>query len=324
MAARMEPAPLDAPLRDLRRLRAADLDSLLAAALREWRERLDWDFSKSADLVTRFVDMQALSGYALMDGREAAGYTYYVLEEHKGLIGDLYVRDAFRTPENENRLLEAALEDLFAGPDIRRIEAQLVMIDAFGGRRMPFQRFLRAYERLFMMLDMMAHPLPPRSAGAQGLAIQHWGDPQQEVSARLIAEAYDGHVDSLINDQYRSVEGARRFLFNIVQYPGCGTFFKPASLAAYDASSGRMVGLCLASLVGPQCGHITQICVAPRVRGRGIGYELMRQALRALREAGCRRTSLTVTASNRGAVTLYQGLGFSTLRRFCAYVWEGF
>ena len=71
MAARLEPAPR-APspsLVDLRHLRSEDLDPLLDEEVEAWRELLDWDFAKSADLVRRFVDMRALSGFALVDRR---------------------------------------------------------------------------------------------------------------------------------------------------------------------------------------------------------------------------------------------------------------
>jgi ribosomal protein S18 acetylase RimI-like enzyme len=95
-------------------------------------------------------------------------------------------------------------------------------------------------------------------------------------------------------------------------------------LAAFDRLNGRICGICLASLVMPHCGHITQICVAPWLRGAGVGYELLRQSLHLLREAGCRKTSLTVTASNREAIKLYEDVGFTTIRKFFAYVWEGY
>ena len=72
------------------------------------------------------------------------------------------------------------------------------------------------------------------------------------------------------------------------------------------------------------CGHITQVCVSPWARGAGVGYELLRQSLEALAAFGCRRTSLTVTASNTGAVELYERIGFRTTEKFSAYVWEGF
>jgi ribosomal protein S18 acetylase RimI-like enzyme len=329
MAARLEPTPY-APspsLVDLRHLRAEDLDALLDEEVETWWQLLDWDFGKSADLVRRFVDMRALNGFALVDDGEAAGYAYYVLEEQKGLIGDLFVRDAFCNDENESRLIHSVLGALTAAPHISRIESQLMMWHAEG--ELPMARNLHSFERNFMMLEMAEARLDPdrrrgSTQAASKVYLDRWSDQYQEPAAQLIADAYKGHVDSLINDQYRSMAGARRFLFNIVQYPGCGTFFKPASVAAFDRLSGRICGICLASLVMPYCGHITQICVAPWARGAGVGYELLRHSLTLLREAGCRKTSLTVTASNRNAIQLYEDIGFNTIRQFCAYVWEGF
>lgn len=325
MAARLEPTPR-APspnLVDLRHLRSEDLDRLLDEEVEAWRHLLDWDFGKSADLVRRFVDMRALNGFALVDDGEAAGYAYYVLEEHKGLIGDIFVRDAFYSAENQNRLLESILEALTAAPQVGRIESQLMMWQPSGN--MPMGRFLSGFERNFMMLDMDRAAFDPARRPAHNrVYLDRWSDQYQEPAAQLIAAAYQGHVDSLINDQYRTVAGARRFLFNIVQYPGCGTFFKPASVAAFDRLNGRISGICLASLVMPYCGHITQICVAPWARGTGVGYELLRQSIALLQAAGCRKTSLTVTASNREAIKLYEAVGFTTTRKFFAYVWEGF
>ena len=108
MAARIEAAPgTPTPeLLDLRQLTAADLAPLLEEETAAWRETLDWDFGNSAQLVERFVDLHALNGHALIEDGEAIGYTYYVYEEHKGLVGDLYVRASARTPENERRLLD--------------------------------------------------------------------------------------------------------------------------------------------------------------------------------------------------------------------------
>ncbi|HUE03552.1 MAG TPA: N-acetyltransferase [Bryobacteraceae bacterium] len=331
MAARLDPATR-APspsLVDLRHLRSEDLDVLLDEEVETWRRLLDWDFAKSADLVRRFVDMRALNGFALVEDGEVFGYAYYVLEEHKGLIGDLFVREAFASAENESRLLASVLEAVTAAPQVVRIESQLMMWHAASA--LPLARQLSSFERNFMMLEMPHAALDPAwrwtrplALGANRVYIERWADQYQEPASQLIAAAYQGHVDSLINDQYRSIAGARRFLFNIVQYPGCGTFYKPASVAAFDRLTGRICGICLASLVMPYCGHITQICVAPAARGEGVGRELLRQSLSLLRQAGCRKTSLTVTASNREAIRLYEDLGFMTTRRFFAYVWEGF
>ena len=85
---------------DLRRLSAGQLESLLLEETAAWRDLLDWEFEKSADLVRRFVDMHALNGCALLEDGEVVGYLYYVLEENKGLLGVLFfqaeggIRDA--------------------------------------------------------------------------------------------------------------------------------------------------------------------------------------------------------------------------------------
>jgi ribosomal protein S18 acetylase RimI-like enzyme len=308
------------PVVELRRISTEQLEPLLEEETAEWRSELDWDFRLSGDLVRRFVHMQALSGFALMHGAYAAGYCYYVCEEGKGLIGDLYVRRAFRTLENENILLGAVLDAVWRSAGVRRVEAQLMMLSSPLERSIPRHNWFHSYPRYFLdapLEKVTTLPIKPHS----GSSIVPWTVNRHDQTARLIAQAYQGHVDSQINDQYRSPGGARRFLTNIVQYPGCGAFFPPASLAAIDAE-GRLRGVSLASLVAADIGHITQVCVAASERGTGLGYELVRQSMVTLAAHGCRCVSLTVTASNDTAVGLYERMGFKNRRNFAAYVWE--
>ena len=328
MAARLHPAPSPTEeIVDLRRLSARHLDALLAEEIATWRAELEWDFEKSADLVRRFMDLRALNGSALVEGGEVTGYTYYVLEDNKGLIGDLYVRRGVRTLERENRLLESVLEAVMLSPQISRVECQLMMMQPLATRLMPRPKYLKTFERNFMRIDLKDAPLKEGRV-RRPVYIEKWSDFYQEAAAQLIAAAYTGHIDGQINDQYRSAAGARRFLHNIVQYPGCGMFHRPASYAAFEASgaasAGNLCGMSLASMVAPNCGHITQICVSPDTRGTGVGHELLRQSLRALRDVDCGSASLTVTAANQDAVSLYERIGFETRRRFSACVWEGF
>jgi ribosomal protein S18 acetylase RimI-like enzyme len=323
MAARLHPAPASfQEIVDLRRLSVRDLEPLLAEESAVWREELEWDFEKSADLVRRFVELRALSGSALLEYGAITGYVYYVLEENKGLVGDLYVRREFRGIERESCLLEAALDSVMATPNVMRVECQLMMLGAARGNA-PRSQYLSTFERNFMRIDLERAPLKT-SRLRRAIYLERWSDHYQDAAGQLIAGAYAGHIDGRINDQYRSSAGARRFLYNIVQYPGCGAFYRPASYAAFDAATGRLCGVSLASLVAPDCGHITQICVAPEVQGTGVGYELLRQSLTTLRDVRCRAASLTVTAANTQAVALYERVGFETIRRFSAFVWEGF
>lgn len=306
---------------ELRRIAAERLDPLLEEETATWRSQLDWDFRQSADLVRRFVHMQALSGFALMSNDKVAGYAYFVCEEGKGLIGDLYMLREHRTVLNENVLLQAALDAIWLTPGVRRVEAQLMMLSSPLDRAIPYQNRSQCHPRYFMEAPLgPAVHLPPKRQ--PGISIARWAPSRHDDTARLIANAYQGHLDGQINDQYRSVAGARRFLMNIVQYPGCGTFFGPASYAAVSTQGSELRGVSLASLVAEDVGHITQVCVARSHQGTGLGYELVRQSLLALAAHGCRSVSLTVTASNQNAVQLYRRMGFTTLRDFAAYIWE--
>ncbi len=307
---------------DLRQLRSDDLEALLAEEIDEWHQKLDWDFSSCAELVQRFVSMRALTGYGLVTANRVVGYVYYVCEERKGLIGDLYVMKKYRNESSENQLLAPVLENLSAAPWVKRIESQLMMLSRCFDRSMPHSSKMRLYPRTFMeiALDRVV-ALPPKGRG-HPVAYEGWNDRFQDDAARVIAAAYRGHIDSEINDQYRSPAGARRFLLNIVQYPGCGTFFQPASVVAIGANR-RPCGICLSSLVRHDVGHITQVCIGPELRGAQIGYEMLRRSLTELRKQGCRKATLTVTTANEMAIRLYRSMGFLPCRSFAAYVWDG-
>ena len=121
-------------LAPLSRLGSAALDPLLDEEVHLWRRQLRWDYRPSADLVRHYVGVQSLSGFALMTGGEAVGYSYFVVDDNKGLIGDLYVRDRWRTAENEHRLLAEVVGALVCRPSIRRIESQLML---FSSARAP-------------------------------------------------------------------------------------------------------------------------------------------------------------------------------------------
>lgn len=320
----MEPA-----LCDLRDLHAPGLNELLAEESAFWRDVLAWDFENSASLVRKFVEIRALNGYAVICDGRVAGYAYFVFEDHKGLIGDLYVRQQFRGPwaggPFEIRLLQAVLNDLRSSGQVRRIESQLMTFLGpmpEGGLRLA--SYLRTFPRDFLIAKLPLEVPVKRKDISPRITLFPWQERYQEGAAQLIRDAYRGHVDSEINDQYRSLPGARKFLFNIIQYPGCGNFFAAGSLAAFDTDRGTLAGICLTSVVAPESGHITQICVAKEWQGRGVGYELLRQSLELLESRGMKKVSLTVTSENTQALGLYERMGFKRIRHFPAYVWEGF
>lgn len=327
---------------DLRQFRSSQLDELLTAQTEEWRRDLDWDYSSSADLIRQYIEARILPGYVLVDGGPQNpplhGYGFFIYEAQKGLIGDLYVHPAHRQParQAERRLLDHMIETLQGTPGVVRIEAQLMAFRPDDLAASFTRADFRAYRRHFLHLDL--NPGPGRPAAPADLdpaslplaatlpladiRLEPWSSLAFEEPARLILQAYRGHVDSLINDQYRHFAGAVRFLNNIAHYPGCGYFDAVSSLLARDRDSGRLEAMVLISRVRPDVAHITQICVAPQRQGRGLGRALLEAALLRLRRQSLRAVTLTVTRDNEPACTLYQRLGFVSRRDFDAYVWE--
>jgi ribosomal protein S18 acetylase RimI-like enzyme len=153
--------------------------------------------------------------------------------------------------------------------------------------------------------------------------IRPWVEGDYQPSAAVITAAYRGHVDAQINDQYHTLSGSLRFLNNIVRFPGCGVFDAESSFVALDRKAKSLIGLILCSRVRNNVGHVTQVCVLPEYRSRGIGESLLAATEGSLRRRNFALLSLTVTEANARAVALYRRLHYVSERIFDAFVWEG-
>ena len=77
---------------------------------------------------------------------------------------------------------------------------------------------------------------------------------------------------------------------------------------------GDVVGTVIAGFDGYR-GWVYHLAVHPRVRRRGFGRELMREAEVRLRALGCPKVNLQVRSSNTRVVEFYEALGYSTEAR---------
>src|SRR6201984_2698414 len=108
---------------DLRQTTVRQLEPLLEEEARHWRDELHWDYRGALDLIKRFLEAHALCGSVAFENGSAAGYSFYVLEEQKGLIGGLYVSPRFSQADIGRRLLEEMLFSMRALPQLSRIQA---------------------------------------------------------------------------------------------------------------------------------------------------------------------------------------------------------
>ena len=309
---------------DLRHFSSADLRPLLEEEIRLWAGLLCWDYSSSAEMILRYMDAKFLPGYAAVSRGQVFGYSFFVYENSKGVIGDLFVREREDRAEKqhvEHRLLTHVIETLQQSPGVHRIEAQLLAHETGSAVRAFQEQGFSRHTRLFMNLPL-AEAVPEKRTFRE-IEIRRWTEQDYQLAASVIMAAYRNHVDSEINDQYRTLSGSLRFLNNIVRFPGCGNFDPESSFVAVEKSTHALVGIILCSRVRHDVGHVTQICVLPEYRSFGLGRALLACAIANLRHRKFSALSLTVTEANARAVELYQHLGFSKEREFDAFVWEG-
>jgi ribosomal protein S18 acetylase RimI-like enzyme len=305
---------------DLRQYPSRSLEPLFQQEIQRWRDELHWDYRPSVELIRKFIDSRALGGFVVTEGGKPAGYGFYVLEESKGLIGGLFVSSDYPQEPITRKLIAEMVAALHATPRLSRVEAQLM---PFGTELDPtfLSKYFRLHTRQFMFLPLDQANLTGKPLSS-GLRLETWSDRAFEPAAKLIQLAYANHVDGEINDQYRTDAGAMKFLRNIILLPGCGQFLPEASFLARPASGEPPVGMVLTSTVAEGVAHTTQICVMPGYQGHGVGRSLMEASILALRRRKYHALSLTVTGVNKQAVELYEHLGFRTIKKFAAGVWQ--
>ncbi len=329
MTSLLQPAIPVFEVLDLRHYSAESLRPILEAESRQWAEKLSWDYRASITLLLQYLDARLLPGFVAVEHGRVIGYTFCVYEDRKAVIGDVFALPeaaGCTQTEIEAVLLEHLITLLKNSPGVERIESQLLLHTHELHAGLFRAHGFAVYERIFMDLDLQA--LPEQDAGARErklaghhLRLRAWQDSDFNPAGSLIAHAYEGHLDSTINDQYRSVAGSLRFLHNIIRFPGCGIFDAGASQVLVHEASGALAGLVLCSRVRGDVEHVTQLCVAARARGAGLGSLLLRAATETLRTRGFARLSLTVTGGNARAAALYRQVGFEQRHSFDAMVW---
>ena len=314
---------------DLRHFSARQLRPLLEQEALLWQRRLNWDYGSSTELLLEYLDSRVLPGFVALDRGKICGLTFCVYEAQKSVVGDVFSVTDQGEPSIAitGVLLQHLLDLLRASPTVNRIESQLLLYDSGSLDLFFLPEGFERHPRLFMECDLAAGGMADRRQrsafkGADGrpLTLAPWSNEHYQPIAELIHEAYAGHVDSTINDQYRTLHGSLRFLHNIVRFPGCGVFEAGHSWVLTEGTGGAPVAVVLCSRVAANVAHVTQLCVAPRERGLGLGRGLLQHCMAELQGAGFEAISLTVTEQNEAAARLYRQLRFAVRHRFDAMV----
>jgi ribosomal protein S18 acetylase RimI-like enzyme len=285
-----------------------------------WMSDLRWDYSSIRQILASFMRQQLLPGYvAIADEKKPIGYTYFLVNHAKGIIGALYVSNGSDSQEAVEELISLAITCLKESQSIQRIEAQI----------MPFQNvnltpvFTRHgfwyYPRYYLSLELQGSP--KKFVFRPLEKIIPWNSAYLERAAEMTLMSYRNQTDAEICEDYRTQAGCESYLRSLVENPGCGVFMPDASFMALDAHNAPC-GFIICCRISNGEGMIPQIAVHPSYQGRNLGNTLMTRSFEQLRARGFHSVSLTATKKNQRAFDWYERLGYKVRKEFGAYVWE--
>jgi ribosomal protein S18 acetylase RimI-like enzyme len=325
---------------DIRLVEARHFTPLLEAESSAWARALHWDYTPSVRLISACLTDKRLPGYALVSEGSVLGYSFFVYEGEKGLIGDLFVQPDSEIRSQASLLLENVIATMKATPGLSRIEAQLPHFATHELEGCFRAHQFHIFPRRFMALQLKTRPtlgmrvpfclsVPSfQTPGSQTpvangeFVLDTWQRKYDKEAARLLYSVYRPHVDALINDQYCSLSGASRLIENIIHLRGCGENLERASRVLIHRGTQKLAGILAITGVRSVTAHVPQIAVASEFQNQGLGAVLMESSFRELEQLGYQEVSLTVTDENAGAVRWYNRLGFETFQTFGAFVWS--
>jgi ribosomal protein S18 acetylase RimI-like enzyme len=310
-------AHCDVQVVDLCTVSAADLEDLWQHELRLWRDRLRWNASGTLAALRRIVQRGALPGKAVRVHERTIGYTYYGMVGRLGVIGSLVVLPDWSHRGVGKTLLKKTIHEI-RRQGASRIESRFVSVDCpWLGATLENEGF-RIYWREFLRCDLR-HPPPPMLAPAM-VSLDPWQQSHLGGAAGILQAAYAGGLEAELLVQYRTVDGCREALDQVLNQGSCGLFVPEASALARQR--GRSIGLVVVTEVAPRQGHLPQIVVLPEYQHQGLGRALLNYSLRRLAERGFDTLSLIVSRANDRALKLYQATGFQSVLAFPVGIWE--
>jgi ribosomal protein S18 acetylase RimI-like enzyme len=310
---------------DIKYLPISYLDVNLILPLMEeeekvWMSDLEWDYSPIRQILISYMRQKLLPGYVAVAGeKEPIGYTYFLVNQSKGIIGSLYVSKMSHSQEAVEELLSLAIACLKDSQSIKRVEAQIMPFHNLNLTATFTQHGFSYYPRYYLDLELDTSPKKIASPSLEKMI--PWDSAYLERAAEMAMMSYCNQTDAELCEDYQTQAGCESYLRSLVENPGCGIFMPEASFMALDAQNAPC-GFVICCRISDGAGIIPQIAVHPSYQGRNLGNALMVRSFEQLRTMGFRTVSLTVTKKNRRAFDWYQRLGFKIRKEFGAYVWN--
>lgn len=303
------------------------LEQLFDEECAEWLDLLRWDYKGASMLIRDVARKRELSGFVATSGGATIGFAYYMIEDSRCSIGDIYVSKRWRGIGIDREMAAAVFDKLGHLGRVRRIESQYVGLGNYAADALFQACGFERLERNYMLIEpapgarSLARDHQARNLAAEDISIRQWQRADFDEAARVIHRSYRGLHDSRINSQYRTEEGCAELLTILTDHIWCGDFLPQVSRIA-SRRQGAVAGALIASRVARGVGHIGQISVHPAHQGRGVGRRMIESALSEFRRLGFSSITLAVTSANENAVHLYESCGFRTIHTFPVFYRE--
>jgi ribosomal protein S18 acetylase RimI-like enzyme len=295
------------------------LEPLMEEEEKAWMSDLGWDYGTIRQILASFIKKKQLPGYVSLNSQKAIGYSYFLINRMRGIIGALYACNTDQSQDAVEQLLSLAISSLKDLPNVRRIESQIIPFHNLSISNTFAKHGFSCFSRYY--LDLNLNDIAANSGLYSSYIILPWRTGDLESAAEMTAISYRNQIDAEICEDYRTKPGCRNYLRSLLQNPGCGFYMPKASFIALD-KDGLLSGFLISSRISERMAMIPQIAVHPSHQGRGLGNRLIHRSLKELKSSGFHSVSLMVSRENRRAFHWYQKLGFRIRKEFGAYVWD--
>ncbi len=294
----------------------AQLEQLFDEQCQEWLDLLGWDYSGASQLIRQVVRDKDLTGFVATSGKAAIGFIYYVIENTRCSIGEIFITKPWRGLDVDRQLAAAVIDRVGKITRVRRMESQSLNIENQAAHDFFEQYGFTRFDRNYMTVHLRDRHKQATVNQVTDVGIRAWQDEDFTEVVKVIQSSYKATVDSCINQQYCTEEGCADLLAVITEHIWCGYFLPHISRVAIEQKTNKILGMLAASRISNGCGHISQISVRQANQGRGIGRHMIVSALKEFASLNFDTVSLAVTNANTKALKLYESCGFRTIHTF--------
>lgn len=291
-------------LYDWRDIDASLLTPAWAEQTARWSQRLFWDARHNWSQVEAERLAGRLPGMVLLEGREVAAWTYFLLHHGTLQIGGFESSSSSAT----RTLLDAVLRAidphlapsgsmLFAFSSAPGLVPALV---ARGFDTEPYSYLIRETNAV--------RPMRPEAPWDLSAAIQ---------LPSLLARAYGPPAITRPFVRHGTMGEWRDYAAQLLGSDACGAF-EPGLSASWSGEDGDLQGAIVTTIIGPGTAHIAQVAVDPRQRGSGLAGRMLDSVVERARADRMDRVTLLVSERNTVARRLYERRGFHEAASFIA------